>query len=103
MCYRYVAVLVWIPELFSRYYNFKVLNSDGINICLASEWLLNYNSEYSSKSIEKLVSTVSIDAYLAAFIIALATMPLAIIMGIIIKCVNKKILLCMCINNCKNV
>lgn len=100
ICYRYAAVLVWIPELFSRYYAFNKLNLDGKNICLASKWILSLDSEQLNKIFKKPVTS---DAYLAAFIVALSTMPLAILMGIIIKYVNKKILLCMYISNCKNV
>lgn len=83
----YVAVLVWIPELFSRYYDFKKRNPDGANLCTASEWLLKHNN----KTVEK---TVSSEAYVAALIVASTTIPLIILTGIAVKYLNKKILLC---------
>lgn len=88
LCYRYITILVWVPELFSRYSNYKLQNTDSVNLCTASEWLLKYNTVY-----DKL--TVSGNAYLAALIVACSTIPLVLITGIIIKYVDKKILLCM--------
>lgn len=89
MCYRYITILIWIPELFSRYYSYKLHNNLGdTNICTASECLLkNYN-----KSNDAMISS---DAYLAALIVAISTIPLVILTGILIKYFNKKILLCM--------
>jgi len=87
LCYRYVAVLVWIPELFSRYHEFKIKNSEDANLCKASEWNLNH-----SKLKGELVSS---EVYLTALIVALITIPFIILTGIFVKYFNKKILLCM--------
>lgn len=88
ICYRYITVLIWIPELFSRYYDFKVRNSDDVNICSASEWLLKNHDESIKKS-------VSGNAYLAALVVATTTVPFIIITGIGVKYLNKKFFLCM--------
>lgn len=96
MCCRYIAILVWIPQLFSRYYDFekhmKIHNTKekDQNICLASEWLLKYHRIKSRHG-----ETVSSEAYLAALLVATSVIPLVILMGIAIKYYNKKILLCM--------
>lgn len=86
--YRYTSILVWIPELFSRYYDFVVKNEESANICTASDWL----KKFDSKSAEKLVSS---DTYLVALIVATSTLPLITLTGIMVKYLNKKILLCM--------
>ncbi|VVC27914.1 Major facilitator superfamily,Major facilitator superfamily domain,Major facilitator, sugar transporter- [Cinara cedri] len=83
----YITVLIWIPELFSRYYNYKLHNSNDTNICTASECLLKNN--YKPKD-----EVVSSDAYFAALIVATSTVPFVILTGILIKYLNKKILLC---------
>lgn len=88
ICYRYITILVWVPELFSRYSNYKQQNTDGVNLCTASEWhLVNY-SMFAGQ-------TVSGNAYLAALLVACSSIPLVLLTGIIIKYCNKKILLCM--------
>lgn len=74
--------------MFSRYSNYKQQNTDGVNLCTASEWHLKYNNVLAGK-------TVSSDAYLAALIVACSTIPLVLITGIVIKYVDKKKLLCM--------
>lgn len=80
-------MLVWIPELFSRYYNYKKRNLDEANLCTASEWLLRHHNKAAEK-------TVSSEAYVAALIVALTTIPLIVLTGIAVKYFNKKILLC---------
>ncbi|XP_025417037.1 synaptic vesicle glycoprotein 2C-like isoform X2 [Sipha flava] len=84
----YIAVLLWLPELFSRYYEFKKKRLEDVYICTASEWVLKYQSNDT-------VREVSADAYFAAMLVSLSTVPPIIITGILIKYVNKKILLCM--------
>ncbi|XP_001947988.2 synaptic vesicle glycoprotein 2B-like [Acyrthosiphon pisum] len=84
----YITILVWVPELFSRYSNYKLQNTDGVNICTASEWHLKYNTVFAEQ-------TVSSNAYLAALVVASSTIPLVLITGIIIKYVDKKLLLFM--------
>lgn len=84
---RYVAVLVWIPELFARYYDFKLYNSDDVCICEASDWLLKYDNTHGAQP-------VSEHAYFAALFVAVTMIPLIILVGITVKYVNKKILLC---------
>ncbi|CAH1720798.1 synaptic vesicle glycoprotein 2B-like [Aphis gossypii] len=82
----YITILVWVPELFSRYSNYKQQNTDGVNLCTASEWhLVNY-SMFAGQ-------TVSGNAYLAALLVACSSIPLVLLTGIIIKYCNKKILL----------
>ncbi|XP_025192159.1 uncharacterized protein LOC112592356, partial [Melanaphis sacchari] len=82
----YITILVWVPELFSRYSNYKKQNTDGVNICIASEWHLVYNSMFAGQ-------TVSVNAYLAALIVACSSIPLVLLTGILIKYCNKKLLL----------
>ncbi|XP_025191568.1 synaptic vesicle glycoprotein 2B-like [Melanaphis sacchari] len=82
----YITILVWVPELFSRYSNYKQQNTDGVNICIASEWHLVYNSMSAGQ-------TVSVNAYLAALIVACSSIPLVLLTGILIKYCNKKLLL----------
>jgi len=74
--------------LFSRYSNYKLQNSDGVNLCTASEWHLKYDKLYAAHA-------VSGNAYFAASVVASSTIPLVLITGIIIKYVDKKLLLCM--------
>lgn len=88
MYYRYITILVWVPELFSRYSNYKQHNTEDVNVCTASEWHLK-------TFIVSVGQTISGNAYLAALIVACSTIPLVLITGIIIKYVDKKLLLCM--------
>jgi len=74
--------------LFSRYSNYKLQNTDGVNVCTASDWHLKYNNVLAGQ-------TISGNAYLAALIVASSTIPLVLLTGIIIKYVDKKLLLCM--------
>lgn len=74
--------------MFSRYSNYKLQNTDGVNLCTASEWHLKYNTVFDGQS-------VSGNAYLAALVVASSTIPLVLLTGIIIKYVDKKLLLCM--------
>lgn len=88
ICYRYIAVLIWIPELFSRYFDFKAQNSNDVNLCEASQWLLQFHNISKQK-------TVSENAYLVALIVATTTVPLILITGVGVKYFNKKLFLCM--------
>lgn len=85
--YRYIAVLVWIPELFSRYHKYMELKSKHTNICKASQNLMIHNNNSAD-------DIISINAYLPSFIVALFTIPLVVITGVAIKYLNKKLLLC---------
>ncbi|XP_060860428.1 synaptic vesicle glycoprotein 2B-like [Metopolophium dirhodum] len=84
----YITILVWVPELFSRYSHYKLQNTDGVNLCTASEWHLKYIAMF----VEEIVSR---NAYLAAVVVASSTIPLVLLTGIIIKYVDKKLLLFM--------
>ncbi|XP_050528013.1 synaptic vesicle glycoprotein 2B-like, partial [Daktulosphaira vitifoliae] len=89
----YVTVLVWVPEIFSRYHDFFEHNpskeNEDINICIASNWLLkNHHHMHDANS-----RVVSDDAYQAALIVALSTLIPVVAMGLLIKCISKKILL----------
>lgn len=78
-----------MPELFLRYHNYQEKNSKTTNLCSASEWLLQH---HSNKFIGQSVSS---DAYLASLIAATSAIPLVILMGVVVKMFDKKILLCM--------
>ncbi|XP_060835783.1 synaptic vesicle glycoprotein 2B-like [Rhopalosiphum padi] len=82
----YITILVWVPELFSRYSNYKQQNTDNVNLCTASEWHLIYYSMFAGQ-------IVSGNAYLAALIVACSSIPLVLLTGIIIKYCDKKLLL----------
>ncbi|XP_050440075.1 synaptic vesicle glycoprotein 2B-like [Adelges cooleyi] len=88
----YVTVLVWVPELFSRYHDYEVRNAEdggeAVNICAASHWLLKHPSDSAVKH-----THVGHQAYVAAFVVASSTLIPITIMGLLIKCVSKKILL----------
>lgn len=87
MHYRFIAILIWIPEIFARYYELKKINLEDTNICTASEGLMKYHSNNK-------VEAVSANAYFAAVLVTMSTIPLVVITGILIKYVNKKFLLC---------
>jgi len=63
------------------------LNPEHTNICKASQWLLKNNNNLRENEI-------SADAYLPSLIVAIFTIPLVIITGIVIKCLNKNLLIC---------